>query len=121
MSPHEMAALQIVMENQLSAQDTMAASDIQNQMVNAGFSRLAGTLSLRLLENRGYMESTEDQDINGNSWWSYRVTSTGVDWLLSNQDLFQLRQRSDPAKKVQPPKLENDSFGQGITDDDVPF
>src|SRR5277367_4896306 len=50
LSPHEMAALQIVMENQLSAKDVMSASEVQNQMVKAGFSKLAGTLSLRLLE-----------------------------------------------------------------------
>ncbi len=50
-----MAALQIVMENQLSARDTMPASTVQLLMVQAGFSKLAATLSLRLLENRGFM------------------------------------------------------------------
>lgn len=113
LSPHEMAALQVVMENQLSASDTMSASGVQQQMVQAGFSKLAATLSLRLLEKRGFMESVEDGDINGNSWWCYRVTARGIDWLLSNQALLQLRRRPTPVKTA--------DANQGITDDDVPF
>ena len=95
LSPHEMAALQIVMENQLHAKDTMLASAIQQQMVQAGFSRLAGTLSLQLLNNRGFLESVEEGDINGDLWWSYRVTPIGISWLMSNQDRFQLRHRPE--------------------------
>ena len=114
LSPHEMAALQIVMENQLSAKDTMSAFEVKDQMVNAGFSKLAATLSLQLLERRGFMESVEDSDINGNAWWCYRVTEMGVNWLLTNQDLFQLRRRSSPppgrvSRRSQP------------DEDDVPF
>jgi len=100
LSPHELAALQIVMENQLSAVDFMSASEVQNQMVKAGFSKLAATLSLRLLEKRGFMESFEDRDFNGNAWWCYRVTQMGVDWLLSNQSLFQLRRQSGPSPEL---------------------
>ena len=122
LSPHEMAALQIVMENQLSAQDIMPASEVQAQMVQAGFSKLAGTLSLRLLESRAFMESVEDHDFNGNSsWWCYRVTQSGVDWLLSNQHLFQLRHRSDALPEPPSRQAEAVDVGQGITDDDVPF
>ena len=119
LSPHEMAALQIVMENQLSAQDMMSASDVQQQMVRAGFSKIAATLSLRLLDKRGLMESVEDSDINGNTWWCYRVTQAGVDWLLSNQDLFQMRSRPSPQAATHQSKI--DEFSQGITDDYVPF
>jgi len=117
LSPHEMAALQIVMENQLSAQDMMSATEVQRQMVKAGFSKLAGTLSLRLLENRRFLESIEDHDINGNSWWCYRVTPLGIDWLLSNQERFQLRHRYEPPLERQSAT----DFSVGIADDDVPF
>jgi nucleoside 2-deoxyribosyltransferase len=54
LSPHEMAALQIVMEDQLAPQDSMAATSIQQKMVKAGFSKIAASISLRLLENRGF-------------------------------------------------------------------
>jgi hypothetical protein len=117
LSPHEMAALQTVMENQLSATDAMSASEVQRQMVKAGFSKLAGTLSLRLLENRDFLESVEESDLNGNSWWCYRVTPMGVNWLLSHQELFQLRRGPEP----RPRELSPEDLGQEITDDDVPF
>jgi len=116
-----MAALQIVMENQLSANDRMSASEVQGQMVQAGFSKLAGTLSLRLLEKGGFMESVEDGDINGNTWWCSRVTPKGVDWLLANQELFQLRHQNDPAPQPHSRQSKRDDFKGGISDDDVPF
>lgn len=121
LSPHEMAALQIVMENQLSAKDTMSAYEVQQQMVKAGFSKLAATLSLRLLEKRGFMESVEDSDLNGNPWWCYSVTEMGVNWLLSNQNRFQLRRRPNPLPEPISCAPLTDEFKQGITDDDVPF
>jgi hypothetical protein len=118
LSPHEMAALQIVMENQLSANDMVSASEVRDQMVRAGFSKLAATLSLRLLEKRAFMESVEGDDINGNSWWCYRVTPMGVDWLLSNESLFQLRRWPGPPPPAAAPAV---GVGQAISDDDVPF
>jgi hypothetical protein len=80
---------------------------------------LAATLSLRLLENCDFMESVRNEDYNDNVRWGYRVTAGGVDWLLSNQDRFQLnRQPSQPLRKTS--LLEN--IGpMGISDDDVPF
>src|SRR5437588_231119 len=109
-----MAALQIVMENQLAAMDLMSASEIQNQMVRAGFAKLAATLSLRLLEKRGFMEAVSDSDINGGEWWSYRVTPTGIDWLLEHQNLFQLHARESESLR-RPPR------SSAIDEDDVPF
>jgi hypothetical protein len=121
LSPHEMAALQIVMENQLSAKDTMSASEIQQQMVKAGFTKLAATLTLRLLEKRGFLESIESTDINENVWWCCRVTSMGVDWLLSNQSLFQMRRSPRLHLEAFSPKPDVTGPSQGITGDDVPF
>lgn len=120
LSPHEMAALQIVMENQLSADDTMPAAEVQQQMVRAGFSKLAATLSLCLLEKRGFMEAVEAHDMEDNSWWCYRVTPVGVEWLLSNQELFQLRRRSGPPPEPAPRQSKTEGHHR-ITDGDVPW
>jgi hypothetical protein len=119
LSPHEMAALQIVMENQLSAADKMFASEVQSQMVQAGFTKIAGTLSLQLLQKRSFLEPVEEGDINGNTWWCYRVTPLGVDWLLSNQGVLQMRQRPESLPPSQ--QSEAGGFTQEITDEDVPF
>jgi hypothetical protein len=119
LSPHELAALQIVMENQLSAHDSTSPSLVQEQMSSAGFSRLAGTLSLRLLANRGFIEEVEEGNIN-ETWWCYRITPRGVDWLTSNQHLLQLRRGSSASRRSPRTAPEEDALG-GITDDDVPF
>ena len=87
-------------------------------MVKAGFAKLAATLSLRLLEKRGFMESISNNDINGNEWWCYRVTPIGVDWLLSNQNLFQLH-----AWPSEPPRRGplSSALDQDDNEDDLPF
>ncbi|MDQ2776298.1 MAG: nucleoside 2-deoxyribosyltransferase [Acidobacteriota bacterium] len=115
LSPHEMAAIQIVMGNQLSAHDSMSASFVRDEMVKAGFSKLAATLSLQLLRNRGFMEEVADGNIN-ETWWCYRVTQSGIDWLISNQNLLQLRQPPKVAKMV-----DEDFGGTNISDDYVSF
>src|ERR1700733_8506638 len=101
----------------LSATDMMSAYMVQNQMVKAGFSKLAVALSLRLLENRGFMESVECGDDDGDADWQFRFTSPGVEWLLSNQDLFRLRNRPDAPR----PAIRAAEVDVGITDEDVPF
>jgi hypothetical protein len=89
-------------------------------MVKAGFTKLAGTLSLRLLEIRRFMEPIENGLKDGRSWWNYRVTAPGVKWLLSNQNLFALHRHPTQRPAPAPAEAVSD-FAQGITDDDVPF
>jgi hypothetical protein len=113
LSPHEMAALQIVMENH-----SPTAWEIKELMVKAGFTKLAGALSLQLLQDRQFVEEVEDTDNFGNPFTRCNVTRQGVDWLLANQNLFQLRRQPARPPLTMP---RASSFAEGITDDDVPF
>ena len=117
LSPHEMAALQIVMENQSAAGYSLTAWEVQEQMVKGGFTKLAGALSLQLLADRQYVESVERSDDFNNTFIQCCITRRGINWLLQNQDLFQLRRQPEPP--VRTPR--ESSRLQEATDDDVPF
>lgn len=116
LSPHEMAALTIVMENQ-SAASSLTPLEVQGQMVKGGFTKLAGALSLQLLEDRQFVESVEHSDDFNNIFIRCSITRRGIDWLLANQDLFQLRRQSEPPLRM----LRASLRPQKIADDDVPF
>lgn len=120
LSPHELAALQIIAEDQLSVNDTVSATSVREQMVQAGFSKIAATLSLRMLERREYIEAI-DEGFGNQVWWCYRATSSGLDWLLSHQDLFPLREQPNTRALFAPSKQPDRDYAQGVTDDDVPF
>jgi hypothetical protein len=123
-SPHEIAALRIIMENQLSADDTVSAANVQAEMVIAGFTKLAATLSLRRLEAQEFIESVRCEDYD-NVYWVYRVTPIGVEWLLSNQERFELvagrqPQQLPPGRQQGSPSSRTLSKVE-ISDDDAPF
>ena len=72
-------------------------------MEQAGFTKLAGTLALKSLLERGMLERIEDVTDRGDTFTALMVTSKGMDWLLANKSKLTLKEP------------------QGITDDDIPF
>lgn len=69
-------------------------------------------LSVIRLERVGYIEKRNDSDMNGNEFYTYKITPEGIELLLENEEL------AFPAPKPQQalPRQALDSF-----DDDIPF
>jgi len=91
LSPHEMAAICIIMENQVGLDQTIPGTEVQNAMVSKGFTKLAAVLSLRQLESRALIEGVNEQVGEWEYCASYRATPTGFEWILRNQDQIDLR------------------------------
>lgn len=69
-------------------------------------------LAVIRLERVGYIEKRNDSDMNGNEYYTYKITPQGIELLLENEELA-----FPPTKPPQAsPKQEFDSF-----DDDIPF
>jgi nucleoside 2-deoxyribosyltransferase len=90
---HEMATLVTIGENIESPSDRIPAYAIKNDMDRAGFTRIAVTLALTSLLNKGMIEVEVDADINGNEFYVYTVSQKGMHWLLQNQDRLILKSR----------------------------
>jgi nucleoside 2-deoxyribosyltransferase len=91
LSQHEVVALATVMQNQFSPQDFVPAYRIREDMNKAGFTDIAVSLSLRSLIRKEFLSSDLTQDMNGESYPTYKVIEKGENWLLQNQDKLQLK------------------------------
>ena len=89
LSPHEMAALTIVTA-EMATRGLISAAEIQREMTNAGFTRVAVHLSLASLKRKKLLDS----DVQSGDVY-YFLTEQGEDWLRSNQHKFRMRQPID--------------------------
>ncbi|APX91966.1 hypothetical protein BWR19_02830 [Halomonas sp. 1513] len=69
-------------------------------------------LAIIRLERVGYIEKRNDSDINGNEFYTYKITPEGIELLFENEELAFPAQKSQLAL----PRKAEDYF-----DDDIPF
>lgn len=110
LSQHEMVALVTIAENIDSPSDKVETYRIKEDMNRAGYTKIAVTLALTSLLRKGMIEDEMESDINGNEFFSYTVSTKGMEWLLQNQDKLVLKMKKSKAAQV----LEK-------LDDDIPF
>ncbi len=108
LQPNEVAALALVMANVDSSTDMVSTVTIKQDMLKAGFTKLATQLALTRLARMRLVEAREDTDYNGNSFMAYQILEEGENWLLDNQDKLELQV---------PPKMPRNR----IISDDIPF
>lgn len=110
LQPNEITALALVMANVDSSSDRIFTGTIKQDMQKAGYTKLATQLALTRLSRMGFVEATEDSDINGNSFVCYRVLEPGENWLLDNQDKLELETSPRASART-----------ETLSDDDIPF
>jgi len=116
LSPHELVALVAIAENLNTPGGSVTAYTVRADMERAGFTRVAVTLGLRLLEKKSLVEEFMDSDFNGNDYMAYRLTDAGWDWLLKNQHTLVLNQSGEQ----QQPKSKTARPWEA-DDEEVPF
>jgi hypothetical protein len=102
---YEIASLVAVAQQLDEPTGGISAYLVRQDMEKAGFTKIATTLGVRALLNKGMLETFQDRDYDGSTFTAYRVTDKGMAWLFANQDKLTL--------KEQPPSLRSD--------DDIPF
>lgn len=105
LKPHELTMLLLIMENQLTREESVSLYNIKTDMDKAGFNALAISISVRELQSKGFIETFKEADYNNNEYVVCKLTELGEKWIIDNQNLIQFRHE----KK----KLNND--------DDLPF
>ncbi len=97
---HEIALLILVMENQLTKEDSTSVYTVRNEMDKAGYTTIATSVALRTLEKNGMLETFKAIDPYDNMDQEYiacRLTSKGEQWVIQNQEL--LKFRKEPTAK----------------------
>lgn len=104
---HEIALLILVMENQLSSEDSTSVFGLKHAMNKSGYTDIATSVGMRSLTKNGMIETfraTDDYN-NNQDYIACRLTDKGENWILSNQDQLQFRQ----------------TYKEGNPIDDLPF
>lgn len=91
---HEIALLILVMENQLSSEDSTSVFGLKHEMNKAGYTDIATSVGIRSLTKYGMIETFKTMDDYNNNveYIACRLTNNGENWILSNQDQLQFRQ-----------------------------
>ena len=106
---YEIAGLVAVADQVNDPEDGISAWMFSQNMKQAGFSNLAGTLALKSLLDREMLERFEDANYDGETWTAFSITPKGMKWLLANNASLNLQ---IAAKEPQ---------GVGVTEDDILF
>lgn len=107
LSQHETVGLVAIAENINSPDDVVSTHIVRQEMSKAGFTAIAATLALTGLLAKDMIEVKEEEDtFHHETYKVNRLTSKGMDWLMSNQSRFILKE----ATSTQP-----------VEPDDIPF
>jgi hypothetical protein len=92
---YEIAALIAVAQQINDPDDGISAYRIREDMEKVGFTKLAATLGLMALLDKGMLETFETQEWNTDPFTAYRVTAKGMSWLFENRDKLTLKLDDD--------------------------
>ncbi len=104
---HEIALLILIMENQVSSEDSISIFGLKNEMDKSGYTDIATSVGIRTLTKNGMVETFKEVDDwnNGQQYNACRLTDKGENWILSNQDQLQFRQIKDTQAKIEDEEL----------------
>jgi hypothetical protein len=91
LQPWEVAALAFILANRDSSDSGVPTYTVKSDLERAGYNSLAAGLALTGLTRKQYVVSDFSRDDNGEPYSVYRLTETGEDWLLENQDQLDLQ------------------------------
>jgi hypothetical protein len=92
---HEIALLILVMENQMTKEDSSSVFWVRKEMDKSGYTDIATSVAIRTLEKKGMLETFKERDIN-EEYLACSLTDVGVNWILSNQDQLKFRKEVPP-------------------------
>ena len=89
---HEIALLILMMENQVSSEDSSAVYELKNEMNKAGYTDIATSVGIRTLTKLEMVETFRNSDNwNDSEYIACRLKEKGENWVLDNQDQLQFR------------------------------
>ena len=99
---HEVTMLLIIMENQLTSEDSVSIYSLKSDMDKAGFNTIATSISVRELQRKGLIETFKEyNDYNDQEYSACKLAASGVEWIMNNQDKIEFRNQSKPNRGLQ--------------------
>jgi hypothetical protein len=109
LKPHELTFLLLLLENQLSDDESVSVYLLKNDMEKAGFNSLATSISVRELKRKGLIETKKEFSFNNEEYLTSKLTNLGEEWIHNNQDKIEFR------------KSKQDIDESPVVEDELPF
>lgn len=94
----ETAVLCTIMEIRFGPSDFISFGNLNNEMSRRGYNGLAVNLGLEKLLSKKFIEPVEISN-SQDDYTGYKITSAGMDWLMSNEHRLTLSRASSPAEE----------------------
>lgn len=90
---HQIAVLILIMENQITSDDSISVYRLKDEMNKSGYTDIATSVGVKTLVKNGMIETFKQSDdfSNQQEYIACRLTEKGENWILSNQELLQFR------------------------------
>lgn len=89
---HEVTMIFLILENQLTEEDSVSLYTLQSDMERAGFTKAASNLALRELKRKMLVETFKEySNYNNEEYLVCRLSEAGENWLLNNQDKIEIK------------------------------
>ena len=89
--PFEMALMALLVGGQIIDEQSVSVYSLTEQMEDAGYTKTATSIGLKLLKRKEMLDTFWDQDWNGRDFPACKLTEKGVDFVLNNVDKFNLK------------------------------
>lgn len=95
LKPHEVAMLLLLMENQLTDEDSVSIYSVREDMNKSGYNYLATSISIRELKRKGFINTFKEySEYNNEEYLAAKLTDIGIQWVLNNQDKIEFRNQA---------------------------
>ncbi|EJL62839.1 hypothetical protein [Flavobacterium sp. CF136] len=93
---HEIALLILMMEDQVSSEDSSSVYRLKNEMAKSGYTDIATSVGIRTLNKLGLIEIVKEYEHwnNGEEYFACKLLEKGEHWILSNQDQLEFRTKN---------------------------
>ncbi|MBP5983419.1 MAG: hypothetical protein KA734_06830 [Fluviicola sp.] len=98
---HEVTMMLMIIENQLTSEDTVSVYSLKSDMDKAGFNAIAISLSIRELQRKGFIETFKEySDFNNQEYLACKLTQSGEAWIMNNQDKIEFRKKKNNGTEI---------------------
>lgn len=91
LSSHEIIVIAAIAENLYTPDSNVIVEHLRRDVEKSGFTKVACTFGIKTLLQKGLILHDSVNDEDGNYYTVYSLTDQGWDWVLNNQDKFQIK------------------------------
>lgn len=99
LASHEIAVLILLMENNISSEESYSLYKLKNEMNKAGYTDIATSIAVRTLTAKNMIETFKeiDEHYNHEEYIASRLLPAGESWIMGNQDKIEFRIKDQSA------------------------